>query len=177
MYSMCLLESFCVFRKLTLTLTLTLTDSQWLFYLHLQLHVKTGLACSWWWWMHGRMGVLRRCAQMSLHLVFCLDDSSWSGCSDLRFARLVRAALVPASLLYSETSVGRVMLLLLTSDHPWIMLLRTIPPHCNCCKHYQYQYQYHSMWPLMGCCGAFLLLHCSEKQDTWKVGQWIGFIP
>jgi len=30
-----------------------------------------------------------------------------------------------------------------------------------------YQYQYHSMWPLMGCCGAFLLLHCSsEKQDT-----------
>ena len=115
--------------------------------------------------MHGRMGILRRCAQMSLHLVFCLDDSSWSGCSDLRFARLVRAALVPASLLYSETSVGRVMMLLLTSDHPWIMLLRTIPPHCNCCKHYQYQY--HSMWPLMGCCGAFLLLHCSsEKQDT-----------
>jgi hypothetical protein len=40
-----------------------------LFYLHL--HVKTGLSCSWWWWwMHGRMGVLRRCAQMSLHLVF-----------------------------------------------------------------------------------------------------------
>ena len=114
--------------------------------------------------MHGRMGVLRRCAQMSLHLVFCLDDSSWFGCSDLRFARLVRAALVPASLLYSETSVGRVMMLLLTSDHPRIMLLRTIPPHCNCCKHYQYQY--HSMWPLMGCCGAFLLLHCSEKQDT-----------
>lgn len=59
-----------------------------------------------------RMAEWAQSDQMSLQLVFCLDDSSWFGCDYLRFARLIRVVL--------QDITRAVMMLLLTSDHPRI---------------------------------------------------------
>jgi len=136
MYSMCLFESFCVFRKLTTVVVLSPSPCEnWPC---LQLMMMNA-------WPNGCTTPLRSDVSTSRLLFgwFLLVRMQWFA---IRTAHSCCSR--PSSLLYSETWVGWVMMLLLTSDHPWIMLLRTIPPHCNCCKHYQYQY--HSMWPLMG---------------------------